>query len=108
MSSNRTITQTFEALGDDVYVTIKNPDFCTDAQLTPKTDISKIKDRGKQTEAADRWLASFVVDWHVYDTTDESDNPAVLGDPDEHTIALCSAKITRWIVAQVQAVSDPL
>lgn len=107
MPNARTITETFETLGDDVYVTIKNPDFLTADQLAPKTDPSKFKERSKQKAIVDRWLATFVVDWHVYDTTDESNDPALLGDPDEHTIALCSARITRWIVAQIEAVSDP-
>lgn len=103
----RTLTENFDDLAEGVYVTIKNPALMTEEGLRPRRDVTKIKDRKEIAKATSAWLASFILDWHVYDAEDFSDEPSVLGDPSAETVAKCPAAITAWIVRKITEVSDP-
>ena len=104
---NRTLTQTFDDLAPGMHVTIKNPALLPSAQLAPRTDISGIKNAEQREKIVNGWLASFIVDWHIYDVRDFGDAPLVLGPPNSDTIGGCPSAVTSWIVEKIREVSDP-
>lgn len=104
---DRTITEHFDDLAPGIYVTMKNPAMMPASALAPKQDLSKIKDRQKIMELSNAWLASFVVDWKVYDVTDFGSEPVELGDPDADTINRCPSPVTTWMIRKISEVSDP-
>lgn len=88
--TNRTINLNFDGtddnypmLGDDIWITILNPMLMPASKLQAGNDV-KLGPDGQPTDmvaamrAGHMLLAQLVVDWHVYDPTDDSEDPAVL------------------------------
>jgi len=104
---NRKIRQDFDDLAAGVWVEIKNPSMLPEDALSPDRDMTKIKDKRERQRVVNGWIASFIVDWHVYDLEDYSDDPAILGDPCAEAISRCPSVITNWIALQIRSAADP-
>lgn len=80
--ANRFITIQFPQLGDDLWVTIRNPKTLAPDTLRP-ADIpvdaagNPLNPAQAETEMY-RVLSSLVKDWHVYDATSDADDQPVL------------------------------
>lgn len=87
---NRTIRLAFDGtdskyptLGDDIWVTIKNPLLMPASVVQTDTPLQtdaqgNIVNNTEAMNAGFEIAARLVVDWNVYDPDDESDNPAAL------------------------------
>lgn len=112
MAYVRTLHKAFPQLDDGVFVVIRNPALMPLTALVPEEQVERDaqgrpKDLARLREVNARWLASFITEWHVPDPADESDEPALLGEPSAATVGRCPGLITSWIVDQITAVTDP-
>ncbi len=104
---NRTLRHDFDDLADGLYVEIRNPSMLPIDALSPNRDLSKVKDKHERTRIMNAWLAGFIISWRIYDITDMSNDPAVLGEPCGETLALAPGVVPNWIAKQVTAAADP-
>ncbi len=85
--TNRTITLTYEDLGDDIYVTIHNPMLMPLSMLQPRTQVRIDPNTGEPVDpelaidGAFEVAARLIVAWNVYDPFDDSENPTPLPMP---------------------------
>jgi hypothetical protein len=83
--ADRTVTLYFPDLGDEVYVTLRNPRTMPPSALKPKNLALDAQGQPVDEDAAElevyEMFAKLVRDWCVYDATSDADDQPRLGLP---------------------------
>lgn len=127
---NRTTTIPFPDLSEDddpIWIRIRNPKILTtdffdsdaDLPIEPSvegmdeaTRVATLRAHAKAVSAASmaqsrEIMSRLIVDWHVYDANDESDDPEPLGDPSVATVALLPVEIITKLSEAMTGATNP-
>lgn len=101
--TDRTITLTFDELGPDISVTIRNPLLLPVSKLTPrpiplKDDGTPVNDDDAQT-ASYEVIAGIITTWNVFDPLADTD--VLLGAPSVETVAQLPVAILNALASEL-------
>lgn len=110
--ADRFKTIQFPDLGDDLWITIRNPKTLPPSSMRPgqiATDMNGNPLDNEQAEAQMYGvLATLVKDWHVYDATSEEEDQPVLDLPaTAESIAKLPLGIINRIAEELEAAINP-
>lgn len=103
-----TITEKFPTLGDDVWVTIKDPEFLTDDEAEGRTVVKNpdgTENEDDRLAAYYELLASLVVEASLFDKADNSPISAPLTVEDLRSRV--PRRVRKFISKALQESSDP-
>lgn len=109
---NRFVTLKFPALGEGVFVTIRNPRVMPASMLRPEDIAMDANGQPVYPEEAERatnvMVAKLVRDWHVYDATSDEDEQPVLDLPaTPESVAKLPLSIYLAIAEEVGKAANP-
>lgn len=112
---DRTVLLEFPELvddGDECWVRIRNPKLMPPSMLMPDDVPTSPDGQPVDVKAAEQatyaMMAKMVQSWHVWDATDDSDEPPLLGDPTPEAFAKLPVEIVMRITGEIaDAVPSP-
>lgn len=111
LTVHRKLRKDFPTLGDDVWVEMRNPRMLPMDRLQPQVVIRTLPDGSLDPEHARevgcQVAAGLVTAWHVFDATDDSDDPRWLEQINGETFRLLPAPVEIWIGTQMNEATSP-